>query len=217
MTGRKLSAFVNALAAGRRPGHFDAAPEDVDVLRMAIALRAARPGDGMPETEFVSDLFQKLVEEANSSGTPNIHQLKRRRARTALVGIAASMALVGGTFVATEASNHSPVTTSALPVPHGHDLRTGTFEKAGGGVLGQIVAYRGHPSWIYMNVGLSQSNGSVMCKLQLDNGSIVAAGTIELHNGEGELSKPIGVNISRLRGARLSTSNGVLVGTATFA
>ena len=96
-------------------------------------------------------------------------------------------------------------------------MRTGTFETPSGEVLGQIVAYNGHPSWVYMNVGVSQSTGTVMCMLQLKDGSIVAAGTIEIHGGTGELSKSIPVDIHRLRGAQLFTSTGAVLGSATFA
>ena len=148
---------------------------------------------------------------------PNVHPIGVRRIRAALVAVAASAALVGGTVAATEQFVHSTATTAALQVPHENDLRTGTFETAHGSVLGQIVAYRGHPSWVYMNVGVSQSRGVVTCRLQLDNGSIVAAGNIEIHRGQGELAKKVGVDISRIRGAQLFTSTGNVLASATFA
>ena len=97
MTDRKLSAFVDALVAGRRPGSFKAEPADAEVVRTAIALRAARPGDAIPDEAFVSDLHQKLSDQASSPPASNVRPLKVRRARAALVGIAASVALVGGT------------------------------------------------------------------------------------------------------------------------
>ena len=130
---------------------------------------------------------------------------------------AASVALIGGTFAATESFDQSPANTTAVGVPHGDALRTGTFEAPNGEVLGQIVAYNGHPSWVYMNVGVAKSTGTVMCKLQLNDGSIVAAGTIEIHGGTGELSKSIPVDIRRLRGAQLFTSTGAVLASATFA
>jgi hypothetical protein len=217
VSDRRLSSFIDALVAGRRPGAFKADPEDVEVLRTAIELRAARPGDATPDEQFVSDLYQSLAEQADSSPVANVHPLRMRRARTALVAVAASFALVGGTYVATSSFNQAPATTAAVGVPHGDALRTGTFETAKGEVLGQIVAYNGHPSWVYMNVGVSQSTGTVTCMLQLNNGSIVAAGTIEIHGGTGELSKSIPVDIHRLRGAQLFTSTGAVLGSATFA
>ena len=217
MTDRRLSSFIDALADDRRPGRFKADHDDLEVLRTGIKLRAARPGDATPSEQFVSDLHQGLVDQLNSSPTSNDYPIRMRRARAALVAVAASVALVGGTVAATESFSHAPATTAAVGVPHGGALRTGTFETPNDQVLGQIVAHNGHPSWVYMNVGVSQSTGPVMCKLQLDNGSVVAAGTIELHRGTGELSKSIPVDIHRLRGAQLFTSTGAVLASATFA
>jgi hypothetical protein len=218
VSDRRLSSFIDALVAGRRPGAFKADPEDVEVLRTAIELRAARPGDATPDEQFVSDLYQSLAEQADSSPATNVYPLRLRRARAALVAVAASVALVGGTYVATESFSQAPATQGiSVGVPHGDVLRTGTFETAKGEVLGQIVAYNGHPSWVYMNVGVSQSSGTVMCMLQLNDGSIVAAGTIQIHGGTGELSKSIPVDIHRLRGAQLFSSTGAVLASATFA
>jgi hypothetical protein len=216
MTERRLSSFIDALVAGRRPAHFKADPEDVEVLRTAIALRAARPGDSNPDDQFVSGLYDSLVEQANPSPAENIYPIRKRRARSALVAVAASVALVGGTVATTESFNQSPAITAAIGAPHGGTLRTGTFETPGGEVLGQVVAYEGHPSWVFMNVGATQPTGKILCKLQLNDGSIVSTGTIELHGGTGVLSKYVHVDIHRLRGAQLFTSTGAVLASATF-
>jgi hypothetical protein len=217
MSRRKVTAFIDALVAGRRPDSFTAEPDDVDVLRTAIALRAARPGDAIPDQDFVADLHHQLADQVEPSDRANVHPLRMRRTRVALVAVAASVALVGGTVVVTDNVHQAPMTTAATAVPHGNEVRTGTFQTASGRVLGQIVAYRGNPSWVYMNVGLAESNGTVKCRLQLDNGSVVAAGNIALHNGMGQLSKAVQVDIGRLRGAKLFTSTGAHLASATFA
>jgi hypothetical protein len=217
MSNRHLSSFVNALAAGRRPKTFKANPDEVEVVRAAIALRSVRPGDDTPDEQFVIDLHRSLSEQADAASVSNIRPLRVHRARNALVAVAASATLVGGTFATTEQFVHSAVTTAAVQIPHQNELRTGTFETPHGSVLGQVVAYRGHPSWVYMNVGISQSSGTVKCKLQLENGSIVAAGTIEIHQGKGVLSKAVSVDISQLRGAQLFTPTGRVLASATFA
>jgi hypothetical protein len=216
VTNRKLSSFIDALVTGRRPAHFQADAEDVEVLRTAIALRAARPGDAAPDDKFVSDLFDSLVEQSKPSSTQKVVPIATRRPRAVLYAVAASLALVAGTFVATESFNTSPSTTSAIGIPHDGALRTGTFEAPTGEILGQVVAYEGHPSWVYMNVGTTQSTGTILCKLQLNNGSIVSTGTIDLHGGTGDLSKYIHVDIHRLRGAKLFTSTGAVLASATF-
>jgi hypothetical protein len=217
MTDRRLSSFIDALVAGRRPGHIKADPEDVEVLRTAIALRAARPGDAAPNEQFVSDLYQSLVGQSEPASNANVQPIRVHRARNAYLAAAASVALVGGTFAATESFVQSPATTAASGAPHVDALRTGSFETPNGQVLGQIVVHNGDPSWVYMNVGVSQATGTIVCRLQMKDGSIVAAGTIELHRGTGSLSKSIGVDIHRLRGAQLFTPTGNVLASATLA
>jgi hypothetical protein len=217
VTQRRLSAYLDALATGRRPKPFRAEPQDAEIMRAAIDLRAARPGEVAPDDTFMSNLHQSLVEQSNASSASNVRPIRVHRARNALAAVAASLALIGGTFVTTKSLSQSPPTTSAIGLPLNRALRTGTFETPSGQVLGQIVAYKGHPSWIFMNVGVSNVTGPIFCKLQLDDGSVVAAGIIELHQGNGELSKAIPGGITHLRGAQLSTSTGSVLASATFA
>ncbi len=75
MTGRRLSAFIDALSAGRRPAPYRAEPDDVEVLRAAIALRAARPGDAAPDDAFVAGLYESLVEESSAPDASNVRPL----------------------------------------------------------------------------------------------------------------------------------------------
>ena len=68
-----------------------------------------------------------------------------------------------------------------------------------------------------MNVDIADYQGQIVCMLRSDSGSTVAAGTFEVHDGVGQFSRAIRVNFGRLRGARLVTPSGSLVGSATFA
>lgn len=217
MTGRQLSAFINALASGQRPGGFSADPEDGEVLRMAIALRAARPDDFEPDEEFVAALYSELADRARSPLGPKAHALKVRRGRAALAAVAASVVLVAGTAAATEAFNRGTMAPVAVPVPHGQLLRTATFETADHQALGQIVAYRGHPSWVFMDVYGAGYDGRVICMLEGDNGAAVAVGTFDLHHGAAQFSRTVLVGFGRLRGATLLTPAGSIVASATFA
>ena len=216
MTTRRLSSFLDALAAGRRPRSFQADPEDVEMLRVAIALRAARPGDAMPDETFVAELHQELADNLSPSEQTNVHPLRMHRGRAALVAVAAGLALVGGTFAVTENSNRATVQQSATAVPQEHALRTASFEAPTGQVAGQIVVYHGHPSWVYMNVDVPHSDGSVMCELHLANGEVVAAGTVQLHDGSGEFSRSIPMDAGKVRGATLYDSSGDVVASAIF-
>jgi hypothetical protein len=218
MTSRKLSAFIDAIARGRRPKRFRADAEDVEVLRAAVELRAARPGDAEPTAAFTEGLFRRLSEQAKQQERTPIRTASRPRARTAWLVAAAAAVLVGGTAAATAALTSPAPTHSAVQVPQGSALRTGTFLTAGGQVLGQIVAYRGSPSWVFMQVDVPNYNGSIKCTLQVDDGSTVAFGTFTVKAGTGQLSKSIGsVDVGHLRGAKLVTSTGSSVAAATFA
>ena len=214
---RQLFAYLDALAAGRRPGTLRADSEDIDVLRTAIELRAARPGDAAPDQQFVSDLYQELSDQASSSVVPIDRPAKARRGRVALVSIVAGVALVGGTVIATEAIDQGALAPAAVQAPQGSQVRTATFETADSRVMGQIVAYGGNPSWVYMNVDVPNYDGKIICTLQAKSGSIVDAGVFELHRGMGAWSKTIRVDIGQLRGAKLVTSSGATVAAATFA
>jgi hypothetical protein len=143
---------------------------------------------------------------------------KMRRGRAILATAAASLVLVGGSVLATEAAfNRAPATPTATQVPHGQDVRTGTFLTADDQAMGQIVVYNGHPSWVFMNVGGSNYSGPIVCMLQVEDGSTVAVGNFKLHDGRGEFSRSIATDIEQLRGAKLVTSNGSIVASATFA
>jgi hypothetical protein len=222
MTSRKLSAFIDAIATGRRPKRYRAAPEDAEILRAAIELRATRPGEAEPSAAFTEGLFRQLSEqtkhaEQQREPTP-IRAATRARARTALLAAAAVVALIGGTAAATEALTSRAPAHSAVQLPQASVLRTGTFLTADGHALGQIVAYRGSPSWVFMNVAVPNYNGMVTCMLQVDDGSTVAFGTFTVKGGTGQFTKSISsVDVGHLRGAKLVTPTGSPVADATFA
>jgi len=217
VNSRRLFAFIDALAEGRRPGNYRADPEDAAVIRTAIALRAARPGEANPDEQFVSALYQELAGEASVPVVPISRAAPIHRWRNALVAAAAAIVLVGGTAVATDAFNQPTVVPAAVPAPQAQDLRTGTFLAADNHVIGQIVAYRGHPSWVYMNIGGSSYSGPITCMLHVQDGSTVAVGNFDLQRGTGEFSRTIRVDIGQLRGAKLVTPTGSVVASATFA
>jgi cytochrome b6-f complex iron-sulfur subunit len=64
---RGLGRFVEDLLGSRRPRRFRASQDDAEVIRTAITLRAARPGDSTPRPEFVSALHERLAAEVQAS------------------------------------------------------------------------------------------------------------------------------------------------------
>jgi cytochrome b6-f complex iron-sulfur subunit len=55
--------YVESLLRGRRPRRFSVDDADAETLRAAIELRAARPGSGTPNEEFVAGLYRRLDQE----------------------------------------------------------------------------------------------------------------------------------------------------------
>ena len=217
MTGRRMSAFIDALATGRRPRGFTPTPEEISVLRTAIELRAARPGEAVPDDQFVSSLYEELAAgPAQNRAVPMVRPAAQHRGRAALVAVAAAAALVGGTVATTEVFDHRAVAPAALSLPQGQELRTATLLDAESHALGQIVVYRGNPSWVYMNVNDPGYDGQVTCSLKAANGTTEMAGVFNLRDGHGEWSKTIPVNADQVGGAELVTSTGATLATATF-
>jgi hypothetical protein len=218
MSAHRLSRFIDAIAAGQRPKKFSADPEDVELVRSAIYLRAARPGEAAATSAFTDGLFRQLADQLNSQETQQTKPTPIHRRRTALLAAAAAAVLIAGTAGITETLGNSPSTRGSAQAPHQNELRTGTFQTIDGQVMGQIVAYRGHPSWVFMNVSVPNYDGPIKCMLQVANGSTVAFGIFTVRNGIGQFSKTIGsVDVNDLRGAKLATPTGSAVAEATFA
>ena len=125
------------------------------MMRAAIALRAARPGDATPDEAFVSDLHRKLSDRQSPPGIerPAAQGAPRHAPRWSALPPAWRW-LEGPSWPPT--ASITPAVTTAVAIPRGPVIRTASFETDGGSVLGQIVVYDGHPSWVYMKVGLPE-------------------------------------------------------------
>jgi hypothetical protein len=215
MNRRRVAVFVDDMLSDRRPRRFKAGPVDADVLRVAIAMRAARPGEGVPEEGFVARLRQEMAVEAGGAATSAARPVVTRRARL-MVGAAAIVTMTGGTVAATTTLNHALAASSGHHATQGQLLRVGTFESPDGHAVGKIVAYRGDPSWVFMSIHVPGVNGTIGCQIQMDSGRMAAAGSFEVYNGVGQWARTVPVDVGRFRGATLETGAGTAVATATF-
>jgi hypothetical protein len=216
MSTRRLSNFIDDLVAGRRPRGFQADAEEREILRAAIALRGQRPGDSAPDQTFVASLQNDLAELSEGPHATVLPVRRWQKGRVAMLSVAAAVALVAGTAAITDTATQGTAQQSALAVPHGQALLTATFETSTGKVMGQIVVYHGHPSWVFMNVDVPFASGSMRCALHLANGQVVAAGNVVLHQGRGEIARNIQLDPGQLRNATLSDSRGVVLASASF-
>jgi hypothetical protein len=218
MTSRRTRAFIDALAEGRRPPRARVKPDEVEEIRAAIDLSAGRPGEGTPDPRFVEDLFAELTQletPQSAAARPPAKVVPLRPRRNIILSVAAAAALVGGTVAVTETVDHRTARPAATALP-GHTVLTGSFETADHQKLGQITAFAGRPSWVFMNVAGSPYDGPVKCLLQSASGSVIATGRFIVQGGSGEWAKPFTGGVGNLHGAKLETPAGITLAAATF-
>jgi hypothetical protein len=87
---------------------------------------------------------------------------------------------------------------------------------ADGRPLGWAYAYRGNPSWVFMDVRGGSLSGLYICRLDLANGTEVPEGEVAVYQGTGDWGHTAAVDVSQLRQAELVTSSGTPVATAIF-
>jgi hypothetical protein len=215
VNSRRISSFVDALLSDQRPHYFNVEPTDANLVCLAIAMSACCPRDRAPEETFVEHLLQELTVQAHGTDPSPVRTAVRRRVRL-VVATAAVFSTLSGTVVATTSVEH---VLAVAPVPkHSYSqlLRMGTFESKDGHSIGEIVAYRGDPSWVFMNIRAPGVSGTIRCQIEMENGQTEAAGTFVVQKGVGDWARPIPVDVDRIRGATLITSQGSALATASF-
>lgn len=113
MSERNVRRFVADLLRGRRPRRFRVEDSEVDEVRTAIMLRAARPGSGAPREEFVTDLHRRLAAElaggdqsgASAGPVPSVDHRRRRLVQAASIAAGAAAIGAGADHVLTQHSD----------------------------------------------------------------------------------------------------------------
>jgi hypothetical protein len=237
MTDDHVEGFIESILLDQPPKAFSIAPEDADVLQVAIQLRAVQGQYAWPEREFVERLHRRLsgsgqggtgllpfpvtvwrrddAEVLAALGRPR-RSSKRKTPRRldALVKAAAAAFLVAATFTATSvAGGHGP---TPAPQHVADSVRSGNLLAADGRRLGQSYVYNASPSWVFMDVEHSGLAGTYTCDLHLANGERVTAGFLLVYRGSGEWAHTVNVDVSQIREAVLETPAGQVVATAAF-
>jgi hypothetical protein len=82
--------------------------------------------------------------------------------------------------------------------------------------IGQVYAYPGPPSWIYMAVDTHSGDTTVSCQLLYRDGPPIPLGTFQLSEGYAAWGSPVPPERSHPDGAQLVDDHGVVLATATF-
>ena len=102
--------------------------------------------------------------------------------------------------------------------PTASALSSATLLTASHQTAGQIYFYDAGSRWVYMSVNLgSAGNGTVICQVEGPDGHVTTVGSFRLTGGYGYWGSPDPVTDGQLTGARLVTTTGKVLATATFA
>ena len=126
------------------------------------------------------------------------------------MGVAAAVSLIGGTAVVTTSVDHALVASKAPA------LRVATFKSASGANVGQIVAYRGSPAWVFMTIHNSGTTGTVACTITGRDGRVMATGAFVTSGGSGEWARTVSGDVGRFQNAVVVSPNGTTLATAHF-
>lgn len=134
-------------------------------------------------------------------------RMRRLLAATA-VSLAVALAALGGWRIgvgAAPAANSAPGALSSV------SLLTATRHS-----VGTIYLYSGPPRWMYMSIDVETGSGRVVCQLIGANGQVHTLGSFALADGYGAWGSPDPGSIGDVKGARVVSSTGAVLATATF-
>ena len=134
--------------------------------------------------------------------------------RRMLAGVAVAAAVIvgglggWGLHAATSSPAASPLSSAAL--------LTASHQTAG-----KVYFYDAGHRWLYMSVNIRSAsgavdNGTVICQVEGPGGHLTTVGSFRLTGGYGYWGSPDPVTSGPLTGARLVTTTGTVLATATF-
>jgi hypothetical protein len=133
--------------------------------------------------------------------------VSRPRRILAAAAVAAGVVVAGlggwGLHAATSSPAASPLSSAAL-VTTSHQT------------AGQVYFYDSGSPWLYMSVNIGSGSGTVICQVEGSDGHVTTVGSFKLTDGYGYWGSPVPATSGPLTGARLVTSTGTVLATATF-
>ncbi len=100
--------------------------------------------------------------------------------------------------------------------PASSQLASATLLSTGHQTVGKVFLYQGSPRWLYMSVDMPSGDGTVLCQVMSRNGHVTTVGSFRLADGHGHWGSPATGAPGQLTGARLVTTDGTVLATASF-
>jgi hypothetical protein len=203
MTGEGL---LELLPTAEPPAGF----ESRVLERIGLAMPAPAPAPApVRRASRIGRLFHAGPRSATSAA-PASRQLRqadwtRRTLAAAAVVVAVVAGGLGGWGL-----------TAGTSSPASSQLASATLLSTGHQTVGKVFLYQGSPRWLYMSVDLPSGDGTVLCQVLSRSGQVTTVGSFRLADGHGYWGSPATGAPGQLTGARLVTTNGTVLATASF-
>ncbi|HEY6314456.1 MAG TPA: zf-HC2 domain-containing protein [Streptosporangiaceae bacterium] len=201
VTGEEL---VGMLPAIEPPAGFE--------TRVMARLGLGTPAPGPARRLSLARSFGRKLADWIGGGWTGRGEVSHPRRILAAAATAAAVIVAGlggwGLHAATSSPTASPLSSAAL--------LTASHQTAG-----QVYFYDAGSRWLYMSVDLrsgsgAADNGTVICQVEGPGGRLTTVGSFRLTGGYGYWGSPNPVTNGPLTGARLVTTTGTVLATATF-
>jgi hypothetical protein len=201
MTGEGL---LQLLPTAEPPAGF----ESRVLERIGLAAPAPAPAPARRASR-IGRLFHAGPRSATSAA-PASRQLRqagwtRRTLAAAAVVVAVVVGGLGGWGLSAGTSS-----------PASSQLASATLLSTGHQTVGKVFLYQGSPRWLYMSVDMPSGDGTVLCQVLSRSGQVTTVGSFRLADGHGHWGSPATGAPGQLTGARLVTTNGTVLATASF-
>lgn len=133
------------------------------------------------------------------------------------IAVAAAVAAlvfgVGGWVVGTVATGSS---TGIASGTEDQVMRFASFVTPSHQKVGEVFAYQGEPSWVYMSINTEPKVGWVACQLVMRDGSMHQVGAFTLSGGKGSWGGELPIDANSVQRARLVSNTGAVLASASF-
>ena len=146
------------------------------------------------------------------SGLPSTRRRRPRR----MLSIAAGTIIAMAARLAGWGLRTTPAPSTPPGGPAQAALTSATLVTAGHRAIGTVFLHGGRQRFMYMTVDTGAGNGHVICQLQGRDDRLITIGSFWLTAGYGWWGSPEPDQPAAVTGARLITTGGMILATATF-
>jgi hypothetical protein len=170
-----------------------------------------------PEVEPPIGFESRVLAEVRPTRRP------RRRLVVALTVVVALLGGMGATLAAAVGGGApevaSPTTdrSPAVAEPPGRsEAKSAFLLTSDHHRIGEVVAYPGQPTWVYMSLDDPQVSGSVVCEITTTSGQTLRVGTFRVAGGRGMWEAPVSVRADQMRSASVLTTTGATLASGSL-